>query len=269
MIPNIIHFIYGMEENNSKEEFLFPYYLSIYSSYIVNNPEKIYIHYYYQPYGLWWDKLKEIPAVEFVKVELPTHIGRHTIEKTIHRADILRMNVLYNVGGVYMDIDTISVRPYKELLQYKTVLGLEHAYKKGTVDKENYKGICNAVLLTEPKSDFFTEWLKLYEKWFNPKGWAEACVILPKKIADRKFKDNSHVKVLQPEFFFSPHWSETRKIFKDNYDIPEQLITLHYWSTCSFDFYKKIQNWEWMYTNSHTLFGKIMLKLNNYYASLS
>lgn len=256
-----------MEESNSKKEFIFPYYLSIFSSYLVNNPEKIYIYYYYQPYGIWWDKLKEISVVEFVKVDLPTHIGRHTIEKTTHRADKLRMDILYKVGGIYMDIDTISIRPYKELLQYKTVLGLEYACKKGIVDKENYKGICNAVLLTEPGSDFFTEWLKLYEKWFKPKGWAEASIFLPKKIADEKFKNNGRIKILSPEYFFTPHWTEVNKIFIDNYNIPEKLITLHYWSTTSHHLYKKIKNWDWINNNSHTLFGKIMLKLHKLYAS--
>ena len=60
---------------------------------------------------------------------------------------------------------------------------------------------------------------------------------------------------------------ENNKIFIDKYNIPEDLITLHYWSTTSHDLYKKIKNWDWMNKNSHTLFGKIMLKLHKLYAS--
>ena len=66
-IPNIIHFVFGLKPQN--EEFMFAYYLSILSSYIVNKPEKIYFYYHYEPYGKWWDRLKiKIPNIIFEKV---------------------------------------------------------------------------------------------------------------------------------------------------------------------------------------------------------
>ena len=52
------------------------------------------------------------------------------------------MDKLYEKGGIYMDIDTISVKPYKDLLNYNTVLGYE--YKPDT--------ICNAIMLTKSNS---------------------------------------------------------------------------------------------------------------------
>ena len=93
-IPNIIHFIFGLKPQN--EEFLFIYYLSILSSYIVNKPSKIYFYYHYEPYGLWWDRLKEkIPIITFEKVELPTHIGNKELKHFAHKAEWIRMNKLY------------------------------------------------------------------------------------------------------------------------------------------------------------------------------
>ena len=265
MIPNIVHFIFGLSKDFN-QEFLFVHYLSIYSVHLINKPQRIYIYYHYQPNSIWWEKLKDIPELEFCYVELPKYIGQHIIKKYAHRADKLRMDILYNTGGIYMDIDTICVKPYNHLLQYETVLGLEHSCKKDQLDTKKYKGICNAIMFTKAKSVFFTEWLKLYGKHFCPNGWAEASIILPKKIADEKFKNNDRIKILSPEYFFSPHWTEFNKIFIDKYNIPEDLITLHYWSTTSHDLYKKIKNWDWMNNNSHTLFGKIMLKLHKLYA---
>ena len=46
-IPNIIHFVFGLKPQN--EEFMFTYYLSILSAYVVNKPEKIYFYYHYEP----------------------------------------------------------------------------------------------------------------------------------------------------------------------------------------------------------------------------
>ena len=35
------------------------------------------------------------------------------------------MNVLYQFGGIYLDIDTICVKPWKDLLNEKVVLATQ------------------------------------------------------------------------------------------------------------------------------------------------
>ena len=62
IIPNIIHFVFGLKPQEN--EFMFIYYLSVLSAYIVNKPDKIYFYYHYKPYGKWWDRLSEkIPII--------------------------------------------------------------------------------------------------------------------------------------------------------------------------------------------------------------
>jgi hypothetical protein len=41
------------------------------------------------------------------------------------KADLLRLALLYKEGGVYLDTDTITVRPWNDLLQYKGFCGKE------------------------------------------------------------------------------------------------------------------------------------------------
>ena len=65
LIPNIIHFIFGLIPQN--EEFNMYRYIAVKSAYDVNKPDKIYFYYFYEPYGYWWDKTKEI--VETVKLD--------------------------------------------------------------------------------------------------------------------------------------------------------------------------------------------------------
>jgi len=120
-IPNILHFIFGLQETT--EDFWFSFYLSVLSAYIVNKPDAIYFYYHYEPKGPWWEKLKQIPSLKLQKVDLPTHFGKKPIRQTAHKADKLRLDVLFENGGVYLDIDTISVRPYKSLLSNEVVLG--------------------------------------------------------------------------------------------------------------------------------------------------
>ena len=163
---NICHFIFGLKEQ--KHDFLFSYYISVYSVYLVNNPDTIYFYYHYEPYGIWYDKLKLIPNIKLIQIDVPTHIGSKEIKKTSHQTEWVKMNILYNMGGVYLDIDTICVKPWKHLLEENTVLG-----------KELPDGICNAIMFTEPKSKFFKLWLYNYESHFNAHGWREASIELP------------------------------------------------------------------------------------------
>jgi GR25 family glycosyltransferase involved in LPS biosynthesis len=244
-IPNQILFVFGFKKQT--EEFLFCYYLSVYSAYIVNNPDKILFYYHYDIYGEWFDKLKEISCIEFIKIDIPTHIGKKSLKKVAHIADKIRMEKLYEHGGIYMDIDTISIRPYKHLLNNETVLGFE-----------SDNAICNAVMLTIPKSRFFKIWLSKYEKEFKSDGWGESSISLPYKI----YSNNKDiVKVLPKETFFIPSYTETDKIFEKNNNIPNELITLHLWESFSIKYMENIKDWSWMYNNSHTLYGKIMLKI--------
>ena len=56
-IPNICHFVFGFKEQT--EEFLFCFYIAIYSAYIINNPDKIFFYYHNEPFGKWWKETKK------------------------------------------------------------------------------------------------------------------------------------------------------------------------------------------------------------------
>ena len=248
LIPNIIHFVFGLKEQ--EEDFLFCYFLAIYSASKYNNPDKIYFYYHFLPYGKWWDKVLDIPNLVLEKVDIPTHIGNKPIKYLAHKADKIRMVKLYERGGIYLDIDTISVKSYKNLLDREVVLGLQ----------KPYIGICNAVMLTKPKTEFFRIWLENYNDVFKTTGWNESSIDLPYKLSKKYPK---LLTVLDENYFFSPSYNETEKIFKISNSIPENLIVLHLWEKLSLKYLKNINNWDWCISNSNTLYGKIMLKIKN------
>jgi hypothetical protein len=252
MIPNIIHFIFGLKKQT--DEFLFVYYVAILSAKLVNNPDKIYLYYHYPPFGEWWEKTKNL--CELVKINIPEFIGDNKIIETAHKADIIRMNKLYEIGGIYLDIDTICIKPFTELLKYNCILGEE-------LNKFGHKGICNAIMLTEPKSEFFKLWLDKYEEHFNPKGWGESSIILPYQL----YNNNKElVHLLKPEAFFIPSYFQTKEIFRRNYNIPPNLFALHLWESHSYRFFKSIRSFDWCNEKyKHTLYGRILKYLDTTY----
>ena len=245
-IPNICHFVFGFKEQT--EEFLFCFYIAIYSAYIINNPDKIFFYYHNEPFGKWWKETKKIPNIILEKIEIPRYIGSKEIILIPHKADWARMNILFNRGGIYLDIDTICVKPWKHLLNNDVVLGKQ----------TGHIGICNAIMFTKPKTAFFKLWLDEYEKWFNPYGWNESSIDLPYYLS----KNNKHLLNLkEADLFFLPSWNETHKIFQENSEIPNSLITLHLWEKFGFKYMKNINDWSWADKNSHTMYGKMLLEL--------
>ena len=254
-IENICHFIFGFKEQT--EEFLFCFYIAVFSAYIINKPDKIYFYYHYEPFGKWWEETKKIPSIKLEKIDIPTHIGSKEIIKVPHKADWARINILFNKGGIYLDIDTICIKPWKELLlKNDVVLGKQWPHP----------GICNAIMFTKPKTEFFKIWLENYEKHFLPEEWNEASIELPLALS-KEYPHLLHVE--EPETFFRPSWRQTDQIFKDKNDIPTSLISLHLWETHGLEHIKKINDWSWSDKNSHTIYGKILLKLKKYLTSMN
>lgn len=199
MIPNVFHFVFGMAEDFGGKPFSFAHYLSVKSAVELNRPEAAYFHYQFEPEGQWWEQAK--PLLTLNKLKAPDSFMGRPLYHVAHKADVIRLQMLKETGGIYLDLDTISVKPLADLLGHSFVIGqeLKPAYvpknwrqrfklKMGLKKKssEEATGLCNAVLLSEKNSDFVNYWLKEY-KTFRSKGrdkyWNEHSVLVPERLA--------------------------------------------------------------------------------------
>jgi hypothetical protein len=237
-IPNIIHFVFGLKEQT--EEFELYRYIAIKSAYDVNKPDKIYFHYHYEPYGYYWEKIK--PLLILNKVELPKEIYGNEIYHYAHKADIIRLQKLIEYGGIYLDIDTICLRSFKDLLSYDFVMG-----EQNNKDNSEIYGLCNAVILSKPNSKFGLKWLESYRN-FKSKGrdkfWDEHSVLMPLELSKTNIKD---IKILSHNSFFYPLWYNIEEIlFNENYNIDQykHIISnnycIHLWDTYTHNILKKL-----------------------------
>jgi hypothetical protein len=259
-IPNIIHYIYGLKIQN--EEFPFIYFLSILSNYLINQPKIIYFHYQYEPHGYWWEKSKKFIQLNYINAS-DLFWGSKKIIKFAHKADKLRLDILLKYGGIYMDIDTITYKPYHHLLNYDFVIGIQ---------EENYEInkitlYCNAILFSKKNSLFIKEWIKYYEEYFDPNGWCEASVHLPHKILNIVY-NKENIKIMSKETFYYPSYNETYKIFENNENIHNDLLTLHYWNSYSNKYYISISNFNYIY-QSNSMFSNILKNIINNYLKIN
>ena len=100
-IPNIVHFIFGLESGFGHIKFGLLHYLAILGAAIAIQPDEIRWHYIYLPEGIWWECAR--PHLTFHKVEDVTHVhGKPRPMRVQHKADILRMQIMLNEGGMYI-----------------------------------------------------------------------------------------------------------------------------------------------------------------------
>lgn len=200
MIPNIFHFIFGLSENFGNKPFSLVHYLAVKSAYDLNKPDKIFFHYQYEPSGEWWEKTKKI--AELNKVIAPDEIFGNPLNHVAHKADVMRLRYLQEMGGIYLDLDTISVKPLTKFLNHQFVIGEEANHpsyffidkvktailmKSFVPFKKDITGLCNAVMMAVSKSEFVSLWLDSYTN-FRSKGdgdqnWNEHSVRVPLQLA--------------------------------------------------------------------------------------
>ncbi len=250
LIPNKLHFIFGMASDFGGKPFSLSHYLAIQSAVTLNQPEVSFFHYQYEPVGEWWEKAK--PLLTLNKVDAPKEIMGNKLYHVAHQADVVRLQMLKEHGGIYLDLDTISVRPLTPLLQNKFVVGKELKvkwtpknwrqrlkYKFGLIkNNDGETGLCNAVLLSEKNSAFLNIWMEEY-KYFRSKGrdkyWNEHSVQVPERLA-KEYPEL--LTQISPYAFHYPLYNDEglKMMFEEVNDFPEAYLH-HLWESFSWNKY--------------------------------
>lgn len=255
MVPNILHFVFGMTPDFGGKPFSLVHYLSIKSAVGVNKPDAAVFHYQYEPEGPWWQKAK--PLLTLNKVLSPDSFMGQPLHHFAHKADVIRLQALKETGGIYMDLDTISIQPLTPLLVHSFVMGEELQTIQGPKNwRQKFKtnlrrkrglagasdqdttGLCNAILLSEKDSVFVNLWLDEY-KSFRSKGrdkyWNEHSVMVPLILA-KKYPEA--ITKVNPYAFLFPLYDPPglKSLFEEKHEFPGAYLH-HLWESFSWDQY--------------------------------
>ncbi len=220
-IPNRFHFCFGMAPG---AQFVFAHYLAVKSAHMVNKPESITLYYAYRPAGEWWDAVQRFATLR--QIEPIEEIYGRKLCHFAHRAGVLRLQTLHREGGIYMDADTLCLRPFMPLLGLnEVVMGLQGA--------EGY-GLCDAVILAQPRAAFIDAWLRSYAS-FRSEGldqfWDEHAVKKPLELM-REPALAGRVTALDWRSFFYPDYFQAAPLFEDSDVAPwDGAYCLHLWET--------------------------------------
>lgn len=230
-IPRHFHFVFGLKPQD--EPFHLIFYLCLESCLRVNKPDRITLYYNYEPYGVWWDRIRD--RLELVQVSLSSHVSADSYDSELirsfsyaHHADFVRLEKLCEHGGVYADIDTLFVNPLPDTLFEKScVLGRERpiSHRDARPDEPS---LCNALIMGEPNSAFFRRWLEQMPAVFDG-GWSPHSCQLPNRLS-LKHPEEIHI---EPERSFYPFmWTEQElgMLLNERHHDWEGVYSLHLWN---------------------------------------
>jgi hypothetical protein len=229
-----IHFIFF-----GYTEFEYIHYIAILSAIKYNPNAKVNLFYYKESNNKYWNEIKGL--CNMIYTIPPDYANNKEITHYQYKADFLRLEILYNYGGVYLDIDVITLKSYENLINYSCCLSGEKYIDdiiKFSNNPENFASVTNAIIICKKKDPFIKEWLDQTSKqYMNNNIWAWHAVILPLEL----IKTNSFNVHIEPVESFIPFDFRCHDILNNNnnnLDISRSYC-FHLWETIWDSYLKK------------------------------
>jgi hypothetical protein len=219
-IPHVVHYIHlGTKEKPAS----IPYrtYLAIKAAIIRMKPDQIKLHIYrdgFDTSNIWWQALSEY--VTLVEHDRDSMHGPHNrpLEEFLvqHQADFLRLDILYEEGGIYLDTDVFPLKSFAGILSNDRDIVMGH-------EGGNRYGLGNAVIAARPRSKFVRKWIDSYST-FNKWVWNYHSIRLPKLL---QVENPNLICALGPSAFFWPTWAAVHHPFMHSPLSEDEIVELH------------------------------------------
>jgi len=132
-----------------------------------------------------WYMVKDLFEVR--PIEMPSEIGGIPLEHIQYKADVLRLQILEKLGGIYLDTDSLLLRPLTPLVGPEMVLA-----------RESPDSLAMSPIICKPGAEFIKVWLERIPKALEVGTWAYHAVNLPVDIA------KEHPCDIRPQAEFFP-----------------------------------------------------------------
>ncbi len=249
-VPKLFHFIYGFHSAGD-----IPYfgYIAMRSALAFNPGWSAYYYCMHEPEGPNWDLIKG--HVTLVRLDNFDYFKNARYYHYAHKADVIRMIIINRIGGVYLDLDTITQKSFEDLRDAQFCMGVQAAGSASS------SGLCNAVMIGQPGAKFSTDWLSHYE-YFRSRGrddlWDYHSVKLPGILMSRQPET---IRVLDYRAFFYPLWTTIEQqlftergynLFKDHFG---SAYCFHLWNGGTGAFLDELN--EDVVRNSRSIYAEI------------
>lgn len=181
MIPNIVHFIYPV--NNKTRPFSSLNIQAVKRAATIQKPDTIRFWTNAKPGDIaGWGEIASM--VDLIPTIMPEH------EWPQYQSDTLRLNILYDQGGIYMDTDLLTLRPMPMFEDSLTI----------SWESEKRESISNALMISAPRVPFIAEWMRRLPQAQSSSTWAYGGVVLPAEMIYDSSVDTDDIIMMPPGF---------------------------------------------------------------------
>lgn len=232
-IPKIIHLLFFGET-----EFFNFHHRCVHSMIQYMPDYEIRIHSAKEPVNnKYWDDLKTQSNVKIVKIDVPQFFDGFELKHFQYKADVVRLEVLYEHGGVYLDLDMLIVKPFHE------VLTSGHSFYISK-ERSGHDCLINAFLAAKPRNEFIKIWLNEFKSGLRLGIWAHHIRDSNKKLLDDHphYEHKYRIKILEGNVFMPFHWQDTEAFLRSetqDYEFQEGSYGTHLWETILGDIMRK------------------------------
>lgn len=212
MVPNIVHFVWLTGPDS--RDFSFINYLAVRAAADVQCPDQLFMHVNEEPVGNpHWERIR--PYVQIRRVEAPTEHNGVTLAYPQYQSDVLRLQILFEEGGIYLDTDTLLLGSLDGFLNHPCVMSPDAPGKPTAMNA--------GLIMAEKGSEFIGLWRDLLTVGAT---WASHAVDLPWKLY------NQHpdwVHLAEAEDFIPFGWQDD-SILKGDTEHTTRFA-VHMWET--------------------------------------
>jgi hypothetical protein len=243
-IPKIIHLLYFGET-----EFYNFHHRCVHSMLQYMPDYEIRIYNAKEPVGnkYWDDVKKQSPRLTIHKIAPPTHYDGFELKHFQYKADVVRLELLYEHGGVYLDLDMLITRTFHR------VFASGHSFyiseeRSTTISPPGSTGaggsLINAFLAAKPKNEFIRLWLNEFKSGLRLGIWATHIRDSNRKLLDDHphYQYKYRINVLDGKLFMPLHWQDTVAFIHSEttpHAFPEGSYGTHLWETILGDVMRK------------------------------
>ena len=172
--PNIVHFVWFT--GTQSRTFSYLNYLAVKKAHEIQKPDKIFMYCNGEPVNNPnWELAKRY--MEIVVTSIPT--GFDGVQWGMYPqywSDLVRLQKLEELGGIYLDTDAILTKPLHEFLNVDCVL----AGGPPPAGFRNQKAcVSAATIIARPHAPFIKHWLEAYGGAVGTLAWSGAMTDLP------------------------------------------------------------------------------------------
>ncbi len=144
-IPRIVHFI---KTDVNEKYFGMIHYLSIMSAVRRLKPDVVYFHTVHDVKSPWFERVRKYVTIR--KVQPVMEVNGIPVAYAAHQSDFIRLQILREMGGIYLDWDVIVWRDFDDILNS----GVPVTYGLERYVKNFQEALGVAVIIARPRSAF-------------------------------------------------------------------------------------------------------------------